>query len=46
MLPIVLMPAMDIKLSPVWELNLGAGHCLTDLDERWVLKSIVGYSFG
>lgn len=39
------MPVVDIDLSPEWELNVGAGHCLTASRERWVLKSIVGYRF-
>src|SRR5262249_7798032 len=30
----ILMPAMDVRLSRDWELNLGGGHCLTDASER------------
>jgi hypothetical protein len=40
-----LLPVMDLHLSPDWELNVGAGHCLSDANERWIVKSIIGYHF-
>jgi hypothetical protein len=41
----ILLPVVDVGLSSGWELNVGAGHCVTDPKENWVLKAIVGYRF-
>jgi hypothetical protein len=40
-----LMPVIDLKLSSDWEFNVGAGHCLVDRRDRWVVKTIVAYAF-
>jgi hypothetical protein len=40
-----LLPTIDLNASPLWELSFGAGHCLVDSHERWVLKLVVGYRF-
>ena len=38
-----LLAVMDVRLSDDWELNIGAGRCLTDPRENWIVKMIVGY---
>ena len=40
------LPTVDLTLSPAWELNLGAGHCLDGGREGWIVKSIIGRRFG
>jgi hypothetical protein len=41
----ILFPAVDLNVSPDWELNFGVGRGLTDSSEHWILKAIVGYRF-
>lgn len=41
----ILFPAVDLAVSPDWELNFGVGRGLTDTSEHWVVKAIVGYRF-
>ena len=41
----VLFPAIDLNVSPDWELNFGVGKGLTSTSEHWIVKSIVGYRF-
>lgn len=41
----IVMPAVDLNVSPNWELNFGVGRGLTDTSEHWIVKSIVGYRF-
>jgi hypothetical protein len=35
---------LDLGIGSGWELNIGAGHCVTS-SEPWVMKSILGYRF-
>ena len=39
----ILVPTIDLNVSPDWELNFGVGYGLTDTSERWIIKGIVGY---
>jgi hypothetical protein len=41
----IIFPAVDLNVSPDWELNFGVGRGLTDTSEHWILKMIVGYRF-
>ena len=41
----IIVPAVDLNVSPDWEINFGLGRGLTGTSEHWVLKSIVGYRF-
>jgi hypothetical protein len=41
----MIFPAIDLDVSPDWELNFAVGHGLTRTSEHWVVKSIVGYKF-
>jgi len=41
----ILFPAVDLNVSPDWELNFGLGRGLTNTSEHWILKAIVGYRF-
>ena len=41
----ILLPAVDLNVSPDWEFNFGVGHGLTDTSEHWIVKGIVGYRF-
>jgi len=41
----ILFPAIDLNVSPDWELNFGIGRGLTDTSEHWIVKGIVGYRF-
>jgi hypothetical protein len=41
----ILLPAIDLNVSPDWEFNFGVGRGLTDTSEHWVVKGIVGYRF-
>ena len=41
----IIFPALDLNVSPDWELNFGVGRGLTGTTEHWVVKSIVGYRF-
>ena len=41
----ILVPALDLNVSPDWELNFGVGKGLTNTSEHWILKAIVGYRF-
>jgi hypothetical protein len=41
----IIFPAVDLNVSPDWELNFGVGRGLTDTSEHWILKAIVGYRF-
>ncbi len=38
-----LFGALDLNLSPKWEINLGAGRGLTSATDRWLVKTIFGY---
>jgi hypothetical protein len=41
----ILFPAVDLNVSPDWELNFGVGRGLTNTSEHWIVKAIVGYRF-
>ena len=41
----ILLPAVDLNVSPDWEFNFGVGRGLTETSEHWILKAIVGYRF-
>jgi hypothetical protein len=41
----ILFPALDLNVSPDWELNFGVGRGLTTTSEHWIVKAIVGYRF-
>jgi len=41
----ILTPAIDLNVSPDWELNFGVGRGLTGTSEHWIVKAIVGYRF-
>jgi hypothetical protein len=41
----ILFGAVDLNVSPDWEVNFGLGRGLTGTSEHWVVKSIVGYRF-
>lgn len=41
----ILLPAVDLNVSPDWELNFGVGRGLTNTSEHWILKAIIGYRF-
>lgn len=41
----IIFPAVDLNVSPDWELNFGVGRGLTGTSEHWILKAIVGRRF-
>ena len=41
-----LFGAVDLNVSPRWEINLGVGRGFTASTDRWLLKTIVGYRLG
>jgi hypothetical protein len=41
----IVFPALDLNVSPDWELNFGVGRGLTNTTEHWIVKAIVGYRF-
>jgi hypothetical protein len=41
----LLFPAIDLNVSPDWELNFGIGKGLTNTSEHWIVKAIVGRRF-
>ncbi|HKB11621.1 MAG TPA: hypothetical protein VKD69_13250 [Vicinamibacterales bacterium] len=41
----IVFPAVDLNVSPDWELNFGVGRGLTNTSEHWIVKAIVGYRF-
>jgi hypothetical protein len=41
----ILVPSIDLNVSPDWELNFGVGRGLTGTSEHWVVKGIVGRRF-
>lgn len=41
----ILFPALDLHVSPAWELNFGVGGGLTGTSEHWIVKAIVGRRF-
>lgn len=38
-----LFAAVDLNVSPKWEINLGVGRGMTAGTDRWLVKTIVGY---
>lgn len=38
-----LFAALDLNVSPKWEINLGVGRGFTASTDRWLVKTIVGY---
>ena len=38
-------PAIDLNLSPKWEVNFGVGLCPTSGTDRWIVKGIIGRRF-
>ena len=38
-----LFAAVDLNVSPKWEINLGVGRGFTDSTDRWLVKTIFGY---
>lgn len=41
----LIIPTLDLEVSPDWELNFGIGRGLTGATADWVLKTIIGYRF-
>ncbi len=41
----ILFPAVDLNVSPDWEINFGVGRGLTGTSEHWIVKGIIGYRF-
>jgi hypothetical protein len=41
----ILFGAVDLNVSPDWEVNFGLGRGLTGTSEHWIVKSILGYRF-
>jgi len=41
-----IVPAVDLNLSPRWEINFGVGVGVTRSTDHLLVKSIVGYRFG
>ncbi len=41
-----IVPAIDLNLSPRWELNFGVGVGVTQSTDHLLVKTIVGYRFG
>jgi hypothetical protein len=41
-----IVPAVDLNVSPRWELNVGVGFGLTSGTDHLIVKTIVGYRFG
>jgi len=41
----IIFPALDLNVSPDWELNFGVGHGLTESSQQWIVKWIIGYRF-
>jgi len=42
----LLVPSIDLNLSPLWEINLGVGLGLTRNTDGPLIKAIVGRRFG
>ena len=40
-----LMPAIDLNVSPRWEINFGVGRGLNHSTDPWLVKLIVGRRF-
>jgi hypothetical protein len=40
-----IFPAIDLNVSPNWEINFGAGWSLTQNTDRLIVKTIIGYRF-
>ncbi len=40
------VPALDLNMSPKWEINFGVGVGVTRSTDHLLVKSIVGYRFG
>ena len=38
-----LFAALDLNVSPKWEINLGVGRGMTTSTDRWLVKTIFGY---
>jgi hypothetical protein len=38
-----LFAAVDLNVSPKWEINLGVGRGMTASTDRWLVKTILGY---
>jgi hypothetical protein len=38
-------PAIDLNVSPHWELNFGVGVGATAATDHWIVKGIVGRRF-
>jgi len=38
-----LFAAVDLNVSPKWEINLGVGRGMTASTDRWLVKTIIGY---
>jgi len=41
-----IMPAVDLDLSPRWEVNFGVGVGITGTTDHLLVKAIIGYRFG
>jgi hypothetical protein len=41
----IVFGAVDLNVSPDWELNFGLGRGITGTSEQWIVKAIVGYRF-
>ena len=41
-----LFAAVDLNVSPKWEINLGVGRGMTASTDRWLVKTILGYRLG
>jgi len=40
-----ILPAIDLNLSPKWEVNFGLGVALTGSTDHLIAKMILGYRF-
>lgn len=41
-----IMPAVDLDVSPRWEINFGVGVGITSTTDHLLVKAIIGYRFG
>jgi hypothetical protein len=42
----MIVPSIDLNVSPVWEINIGVGEGLTSATDGWLVKTIIGRRFG
>ena len=42
----MIVPSIDLNVSPVREINIGVGQGLTGATDRHLIKAIIGRRFG